>query len=164
MMSIKTTISQKIKIAQLFKAYRNQFQNIAHHLGWFLKVKWLNLNDHITKTKNRKKKSRTKKTVSEHSASYGTIWTTISRRLKIRKFIFHSFQNIRQHFGPKIKAALFEEEGGLHVVNNLDEKKLWEKKSCCLFAYVLFSWWTFQYHFFYGRFNACERFWHVKFI
>ena len=32
--------------------------------------------------------------------------------LKIGKLIFHSFLNIAQHFGQKMKTALFEEGGG----------------------------------------------------
>ena len=51
-------ITQKLKIAKEKKQtheLKNPFMNIAHLLGQniFL-VKWLNLNDHISKTKNLK--------------------------------------------------------------------------------------------------------------
>ena len=45
---------------------------------------------------------------------------TISQKkniAKIGKLIFHSFQNIVQHFGPSQKSTLFEGAGvGLHII------------------------------------------------
>ena len=46
--------------------------------------------------------------------------STISQKLKIRKLIFHSFQDIACHFGLGIKkTALYKRGGGgsLHIVN-----------------------------------------------
>ena len=58
---------------------------------------------------------------------------TISQKLKIWKLVFHSFQNIAPHFGPKNENCSIwgNGEGGLHVVNvdradNLT-KNIWEQ-------------------------------------
>ena len=50
-LSTKSAISQKLKIAQLIKAYINPFQNIAHHLGYHY-LKYSNNFDHSSKSEN----------------------------------------------------------------------------------------------------------------
>ena len=75
-----------------------------------------------------KKKSKIKISVSEHGASFGTkkifffsrfyeFLTIISKKQKIAeiwKLIFHSFQNIAQHFGPTDKSTHFQGGGSAH--------------------------------------------------
>ena len=71
MLSTKPTISQKLKIAKKTHELKNPFQNIAHLLERFFLQKILPI-------------------MIDHS-----------RKLKIGKLIFHSFQNIAQQFEPK---------------------------------------------------------------
>ena len=58
----------------------------------------------------------TQKTCTQKNHISYFVFESIAQKLKIGKLIFHSFQNIAQHFGPK-KSALLRERGGLHVVN-----------------------------------------------
>ena len=65
MLSTKSTISQKLKIAtKKLVNKKNPFQNIPfQNIFWdFFSVKWIYLNDHISETKNRNFLDQKKKT------------------------------------------------------------------------------------------------------
>ena len=93
----KSTISQKIKIANIWKLILHMFHNIAHFLG--------------------QKKTFSIIFLFVNFLCILTTKSIMSQKLKFTKLFFHRFQNIEQLFGKNTQLGHFWGGTGLHVVD-----------------------------------------------